>query len=109
MGSPKILPFGRLERRIQATVPVYLTADARQASVETAFTENVSNHGARVLTRRKWLPDETVRIESRQWNLRATAREAYCEPVRGEEYAVGLQFLGSSIALTTLDGSTPVP
>jgi hypothetical protein len=104
-----MLPHGRLERRIQATVPVYLTAGARQVLAETAFTENVSKHGARILTRRKWLPDEQVQVESIQWSFRAIARVAYCEPLRDDEFAVGLQFIGPSLPLTAPEGWTPVP
>jgi hypothetical protein len=90
-------PYGRLERRVGAVFPVYLTSDARQVLAETAYTENVSDHGVRIVTRRKWSPDERVQVESIRWSIRTTARVAYCEPVREEEFAVGLQFLNSPI------------
>lgn len=88
-------PFGRLEKRVGAVFPVYLTSEARQVLAETAYTENVSDHGARIVTRRKWSAEERVQVESIRWSLRTTARVAYCEPLRGEEFAVGLQFLTS--------------
>jgi len=100
MGSPRKVPHGRLERRIPAIVPVYLTADARQVLAETAFTENVSAHGARILTRRKWSPDERLQIESVRWNFRSTARVTYCEPLPNDEFAVGLEFLDHPMSST---------
>jgi hypothetical protein len=94
---PQLLPFGRLEKRIPAVFPVYLTSDTHQVLAETAYTENVSAHGARILTQRKWAPDDRLQIESVRWSFRSTARVAYCDPLQDDEFAVGLEFLDHAI------------
>lgn len=96
MGKERSSPSGRLEKRVDAIYPVHLTSEARQVPAETAYTQNVSNHGARIVSRRQWSPDERVKVESVRWSFRATARVAYCEPVKSEQFAVGLQFLNVS-------------
>jgi hypothetical protein len=102
MGDPRYLPHARLEGRNPAAVPLYLTGDARQVLAEPAFTENVSTHGARIVTRRRWSPGERVQVESARWNFRSTARVAYCEALPSGEFAVGLEFLNSSMPVNAL-------
>jgi len=102
MGSPEMLPHGRLEKRVSTLFPVHLRSGAQQVVAETAYTENVSAHGARILTRRKWSVEERLQIESARWNFRSTARVAYCESLSNEEFAVGLQFLDSSVPIDGL-------
>jgi len=99
MGSPQMLPHGRIDKRVSALFPVHLRSGAQQILAETAYTENVSVHGARILTKRKWCIDERLVIESARWNFRSTARVAYCEDLPNEEFAVGLQFLDASMTL----------
>ena len=89
----------RIERRVSAVYPVYLTSDARQALADTAYTENVSDHGARIISRRKWSPNDRLQVESIRWSFQAWARVAYCQPLPGDEYAVGLQFESQRIPI----------
>jgi PilZ domain len=93
MATLRQQPHGRLENRVRAVYPVYLNSDKRQVLAETAYTEDVSEHGARILSRRNWTPNERVQVESIQWGLRAVARVAYCRPAQDAEFTVGLQFL----------------
>jgi len=60
--------------------------------VEMTFTENVSSRGARVVTGRRWGVNDRLMIASLPGNFQSVARVAYCEPRRGEGYAVGLEF-----------------
>ena len=59
---------------------------------EFALTENVSRYGARVVTKTQWQPNQDVTVKLLQKNLFNRARVAYCNPVKEEEFAVGLQF-----------------
>ena len=59
---------------------------------EIALTENVSRHGARVVTKTQWLPNQDVTVKLLRKNLSNRARVAYCNPVKEEEFAVGLEF-----------------
>ena len=82
---------GRCETRIVTVVPVYLARPDQLASVETGFTENISRHGARVLTRGQWRPGDQVVISSRRGTLQSQARVVYSQPLAGTAIVIGLQ------------------
>jgi len=60
---------------------------------ESTFTENVSARGARVVSVRNWEKGEKLTLVSRTGKFRSSARVAYCQPLHGEGYAVGVEFL----------------
>ncbi len=90
---PKGYAAVRSEERIPMGVAVRISGDPSLPGVETTFTENVSSGGARVITTRRWRPNEIIWIASLPGNFRSRARVAYCQPLRGDGYAIGLEFL----------------
>lgn len=76
-------------------VAVHLSGHESVPGVETAFTENVSSRGARVMSIRRWHVNEKLEIESLPGNFRALARVAYCQP-QDEGFVIGLEFLEPS-------------
>jgi hypothetical protein len=88
------LPPGRYEKRTAATVAVMLTSRESAFSTELALTENISERGARVLTRKLWWANESVVIKSLEGDLQSEARIVYRQPVRENVYAIGLELLG---------------
>jgi hypothetical protein len=60
---------------------------------EPTFTENVSARGARVVSVRRWEQGEKLTFASRTGEFRSSARVAYCHPLQGEGFAVGVEFL----------------
>lgn len=86
----------RKEKRVPMEVGVQLSGHLKLPGVETTFTENVSDSGARVVTVRRWRPDDRVWIASLGGDFLSLARVAYCEPLRGEGFAIGLEFLEPS-------------
>jgi hypothetical protein len=82
----------RLETRIQTRVGLELSGPDEPLNYEITFTENVSPHGARVLSKRCWSPNDNVLVKLPQESLPAHARITYCEPLREDEFATGLQF-----------------
>ena len=60
---------------------------------EATFTENVSARGARVVSVRRWEQGEKLVFASRTGEFRSSARVAYCQPLQGEGFAVGVEFL----------------
>ena len=82
----------RMERRTLARVEVQLLSTHATLINEFALTENVSRYGARVVTKTQWQPNQDVTVKLLQKNLSNRARVAYCNPVKEEEFAVGLQF-----------------
>jgi len=85
--------FHRAERRIPMEIPVYLDGHRIVPGAESTFTENVSARGARVVSVRRWEPDERLTFVSRTGEFRSSARVAYCHPMQGNGFAVGVEFL----------------
>ncbi len=82
----------RMEARIPTKVELELSGPDEPLIYETAFTENVSSHGARVLAKRHWSPNDSVLVKLPQESLPSRARITYCQPLTGDEFAMGLQF-----------------
>jgi hypothetical protein len=95
MVPPNIRPFTyhRAERRIPMEVPVILDGHRKMPGTESTFTENVSARGARVVSTRRWEQGERLNFASRTGEFRSSARVAYCHPLHGDGFAVGVEFL----------------
>jgi len=85
-------PEERMEARIPTRVGLELSGPDEPLIYETTFTENVSRHGARVVTKRRWSPNDSVLVKLPQESLPSRARITYCQPLKGDEFAMGLQF-----------------
>jgi len=85
--------YHRGEQRIPMEVPVILEGHRKLPGSESTFTENVSARGARVVSTRRWEQGERLNFASRTGEFRSSARVAYCHPLHGEGYAVGVEFL----------------
>jgi PilZ domain len=83
----------RSENRIPMEIPVVLEGHRRVPGVESTFTENVSARGARVVSTRRWDKGASLVFASRNGEFRSAARVAYCQPLRGDGYAIGVEFL----------------
>jgi hypothetical protein len=82
----------RMEARIPTKVGLELSGPDQPLIYETTLTENVSRHGARVVTKRRWSPNDSVLVKLPQESLPSRARITYCQPLKGDEFAMGLQF-----------------
>ena len=89
--NPMPIQPGRCETRIVTVVPVYVSRSDQLAPVETGFTENISGHGARVLTRGQWRLGDQVVISSRRGSLQSQGRVVYSQPSAGTATVIGLQ------------------
>lgn len=86
---------GRNEKRVTMAVPVCLVVAEKVLVADQAMTVNVSSQGARVLTRRRWLPEEQPRLALSTGEIRTQAKIVYCEPQIDGHFCVGLQFLSA--------------
>ncbi len=86
-------PFPRRENRIPMEIPVVLDGHRQVPGAESTFTENVSAKGARVVSVRHWEKGAQLVLASRTGEFRSAARVAYCQPVRGDGYVIGVEFL----------------
>lgn len=83
----------RREERIPMEIPVVLEGHRLLPGAEATFTENVSARGARVVSIRHWDKDARLMFASRTGEFRSSARVAYCRPMYGDGYVIGLEFL----------------
>jgi hypothetical protein len=84
----------RLDERLPLKIRVDLCSlDIRQRPQE-AITENVSTHGARVVSGRPWRKNQRLDVRSLP-GFRARARVVYCEPLGRDEFAIGLKLLAT--------------
>jgi len=89
----KTFSVARGEKRVPMAIAVHISGNEEIPGVETTFTENVSARGARVLSVRRWNRDDYLSFESLPGNFRAKARVTYCERLRDDGFAVGLEFV----------------
>jgi hypothetical protein len=85
--------FHRAHARIPMEIPVVLDGHRHNPGTESTFTENVSARGARVVSVRRWESGERLTFVSRTGEFRSSARVAYCQPMQGDGFAIGLEFL----------------
>lgn len=83
---------GRTEKRVTIAIPVCLGVAEKLYVAEQATTVNVSPHGARVVTRRRWRPEEQPRLALRSGEFRTQAKVVYCEPQTDGHFCIGLKF-----------------
>jgi hypothetical protein len=86
---------GRNEKRVTMAIPVCLVTAEKLLVADQAMTVNVSSHGARIITRRRWQLEEQPQLASGSGELRTQARVVYCEPLTNGHFCVGLQFLSA--------------
>jgi hypothetical protein len=89
----KPFTFHRAEQRILMEIPVVIGGHRHVPGTESTFTENVSAKGARVVSVRRWEQGDKVSFASRTGEFRSSARVAYCQPLQGDGFAVGVEFL----------------
>jgi hypothetical protein len=60
---------------------------------ERAFTENLSPHGARVITEREWRPGTSVLLVSSEAALESRGHIVYCQALGIDRFAIGVELL----------------
>ena len=88
---------GRIEKRLPASVPVYLTGSGEPRSGEQTTTENVSPHGARTISKRLWRAGEEALIAPLTGAFPQGGRVVYCEQKTEGHFCLGLEFLARPV------------
>ena len=83
----------RKEKRNPQKRQVLLSPLEEPLVTEVGWTENVSPHGLRVLTEWPWPRDTQLTVLSSESELWDRARVVYCQPLSGDLFALGLEFL----------------
>ena len=89
--------WGRLEKRIQLSLPVQLSNPYDPSSSERTITENVCSLGMRVLTQKARELNERLMISSMVGDLRALAQVVFCQRLSDGRFGIGIQFQGQSV------------
>ena len=88
---------GRLEKRIQLSLPVQISSVSEPSTAERTTTENVCSLGMRLLTQKARQPHERLMIGSIVGDMRGLARVVYCQRLPDGRFGVGIQFQGNSV------------
>ena len=86
----------RLEERRYIKVGVDLSSVDVRTPAQSGVTDNVSTHGARVLTSKALRFNERLNVRSMLGNYRSRARVVYCVSASDGMYAIGLQLYASA-------------
>ena len=87
---------GRIEKRLPVSVPIYLAHLNELRAREQTVTENVSPHGARILTKQFWRTGEEALIARRTGEFLQVGRVVYREQKMGC-FCLGVEFLDRSV------------
>jgi hypothetical protein len=90
---------GRMDKRIPVAIVVRLTHAQGQSSngTELTYTDNVSAHGARVISSRLWQPGELAQVTSLKDEITIRGIVVYCQKLPDDRYRLGMDFQGSRV------------
>jgi len=80
----------RKEVRFPAKMFVNLCSE-ENSWAEIARTFDISSHGARVVSKRSWRPNQELSVRSIRGHLYSRARVVYCQPATEDSFVVGIE------------------
>jgi len=85
---------GRMEKRLPIAIVVRLThaQDQPVNGAELTYTDNVSAHGARVISSRPWQAGELAQVTSLKDEITIRGKVVYCLKLPDNRYLIGLNF-----------------
>ena len=91
---------GRMEKRIPIALLVHLNQPQAQSpsATELTYTDNVSAHGACVVSGRPWQPGELAEVTSLKDEITLRGKVIHCQKRNDDRYRVGLTFLGRNVS-----------
>jgi hypothetical protein len=84
--------FGRLERRVQLSLPVEISNPEDPSATERTTTENVCSMGVRLVAEHARELNEQLMIHSFVGDLRRLARVVYCQRLPNGRFGIGVEF-----------------
>lgn len=92
--------FGEtMEKRLPIAMVVNLAPAPPQGTggPELTYTDNVSSHGACVVSNREWQPGEIAEVTSFSDQATMRGKVVYCRRHGNDQYAIGLNFPNSAV------------
>jgi hypothetical protein len=92
-----------MEKRLPIAIVVHLTRlkDQPVDGTELTYTDNVSLHGARVISRRPWQVGEVAQVTSLKDETTMRGKVTYCAKLDDERYGIGLSVQNGGITWST--------
>ena len=92
-----------MEKRIPIAIVVHLARveDHAPERAELTFTDNISAHGACVISARRWKPGEMAEVTSLNDKTMLVGRVTYCQTRADDRCGVGLSFRDSEVTWNT--------
>jgi PilZ domain-containing protein len=92
-----------MERRLPISIVVSLNLVQEQPAkgTELTYTENVSAHGARVISKRHWQSGEVAVVTSLKDEVAIRGKVVYCQKLPDNRYCLGLNFNGGGVTWST--------
>ncbi len=94
-----------MERRLPIIIVVRLAPGQRQDpdpdQSEKTYTDNISLHGARVISRSHWEPGEMVNVAPLKYDC-VCGRVVYCQRLADGRHAFGVNFQDTAISWSIL-------
>jgi hypothetical protein len=86
------MQIGRAEPRMSTNTVANLQSADEPSLSEIVVFENISEHGARLITNRRWPAGKRVIVSDSLVSFRTRAEVIYCTPYSSRRFAVGLKF-----------------
>lgn len=88
---------GRMEKRLPIVIVVRLAhgVDPPKNGAEMTYTDNVSAHGARVVSNRPWQMGDVARVTSLKDDSTLLGKVMYCQKLMDNRYCIGLNFVSN--------------
>ena len=83
-------PLCRKEARIPVKMFVNLY-NPGHPTFELTPTIDISRHGARLVTKKSWQPNQPISVRSIRGNLYSHARVVYCQPYTDHSFVIGIE------------------
>jgi hypothetical protein len=83
-----------MEKRLPIAIVVRLThaQDQPVNGAELAYTDNLSAHGARVISSRPWQIGEAAQVTCLKDEITIRGTVVYCQKLLDDRYCIGLNF-----------------
>ena len=91
---PEVLDHlgNEMEKRLPIAMIVNLARAQNRNGTELTYTDNVSAHGACIVSNHPWQPGELAEITSMFDQIAMRGKVAHCRKRRDDQYTIGLSF-----------------